>query len=547
MTKARELDATEISQQRDDRDYEAMCWVMDRLQEDSEFEPFVEFIPEVVAGFDYSAKLLIHRLLNHGHDAQTQNRDNNLQRLDYRISSLLQSCMVVQSPKYNRSNDHRQLHPIQDKEIIYRRTETCLKAIWSLTMMSPLPISGQAPTVYLSRKEIRFDERTLNLIHILRRDIVQDMDLNGLTISTCTSVTRSLLDMFIDQSWVLENEIAEFVRRGRFSDERIQIAMAQKDFTRNQSVQQLLQQLERISYELEVVILETGSKRLLGSITPNAGIEEMSVTDSNFLHQMDGLLICLDRFVTAIVLGAHDENSDQSIDGTRLELTKEATAHIRKFRGIVYHSGVLLTMEFVKCVVERLKGNGGGSMQSRDERVLEMSENSNVDSLDLPLPYESLNTIRRLYLKLFQDSEHLHPTGPLDLPAADPTGPSTSLDSPVTATPALDTLAPLSSPFRIYPEIRTLLLIYLEDALDPVYQRGGKIQEGMANVLLGLLGMVVDSEDSAYQVDDPGEKDQKKVQHNSNINKARKVTQRYTEEFPASETATRLLAKFDGI
>jgi len=181
MTKARELDATEISQQRDDRDYEAMCWVMDRLQEDSEFEPFVEFIPEVVAGFDYSAKLLIHRLLNHGHDAQTQNRDKNLQRLDYRISSLLQSCIVVQSPKYNRSNDHRQLHPIQDKEIIYRRTETCLKAIWSLTMMSPLPISGQAPTVYLSRKEIRFDERTLNLIHILRRDIVQDMHLKGLT------------------------------------------------------------------------------------------------------------------------------------------------------------------------------------------------------------------------------------------------------------------------------------------------------------------------------------------------------------------------------
>ncbi|THV06065.1 hypothetical protein K435DRAFT_834486 [Dendrothele bispora CBS 962.96] len=559
FSRAREIDATTISHRRDDRDYKAMRWALDRLQEDSEFEPFVEFVPEVVAGYDYSSKLLIHRLLGDGHE--TSSLDELAYRLDLRINGLLASCLAIHSPRYY---DTRPRHLVQDKEIISRRTETCLKAIWSLTMMSRLPISGQTPVLYLSRKEVRFDEKTLDLIQFLRRDYADEMGLMGLTISTGSSVTRSLLDMFIDQSWALENEIVEFIRRGRFSDERVSLTLTKQESTRNWSMQQLLYQLEKTSDELESVIQKVGGERLVRSTMASSAERKedsvMSVMDPNFIHQIDGLLGYLNRLVTGMVLRAHDsEGSDQNPDATRTRtmLAGEAIAHIKKFRGIAYHAGVLLMVEFVEAIVERLRGSKdltrepADKMQNETGLKMDSSDEDSSGCTSPFLPHEPLNTIRRLYLKLYQDSEHLHLTNSIELSTAD----STNISSPTSSNPsvttsALDTLIPISDPFRIYPEICTLVLLYLEDALDPVHQRGGRIQEVLANVLLGLLGMVVDSEDSGLSKDEisAGDQDKKQGQNleNSNMRRARRIVERYLEGFPTSETATRILCKMSG-
>ncbi|KAJ7620776.1 hypothetical protein B0H17DRAFT_1113446, partial [Mycena rosella] len=47
MAEAREVDATEISQDRDERDFEAMRWTLSTLPEDSELGPFLGMIPRL--------------------------------------------------------------------------------------------------------------------------------------------------------------------------------------------------------------------------------------------------------------------------------------------------------------------------------------------------------------------------------------------------------------------------------------------------------------------------------------------------------------------
>ena len=49
MAQAREADATEISPERDDRDFEAMRWTLSNLREDSELESFLVFMPQMVS------------------------------------------------------------------------------------------------------------------------------------------------------------------------------------------------------------------------------------------------------------------------------------------------------------------------------------------------------------------------------------------------------------------------------------------------------------------------------------------------------------------
>lgn len=138
MAETRNLDATDISSKRDNRDLEAMCWTMASLRDSSELEPFVEVIPKVVAGYDYSAKLLLHKLLHHN--------DTSV-RLGHRIRRLLVTCM------------HGRMEPIAAQ----KRATTCLSAIWSLTMMS-VPVSdGFQATIDIlqTRDALRFDEHTL--------------------------------------------------------------------------------------------------------------------------------------------------------------------------------------------------------------------------------------------------------------------------------------------------------------------------------------------------------------------------------------------------
>ncbi|KAJ7687427.1 hypothetical protein B0H17DRAFT_1070175 [Mycena rosella] len=181
MAEAREVDATEISQDRDERDFEAMRWTLSTLPEDSELGPFLGMIPRLVGGFDYSAKILLHKLLNHG--------DHTI-GLQYRIPRLLGSC----------TEGHLTL------TLAHSRATTCLHAIWSLTMMA-VPLS--VPFTPASRDTLAFDEETLNHIRAAKTQIPSVADCAD---STASVVARSLLDMFTDMATALEDELASFLR-----------------------------------------------------------------------------------------------------------------------------------------------------------------------------------------------------------------------------------------------------------------------------------------------------------------------------------------------
>ncbi|SJL06421.1 uncharacterized protein ARMOST_09758 [Armillaria ostoyae] len=184
MSEARESAAVELSSERDTRDFDAMCWAIELLRVDSELEPFIEVIPNVVACTDLSAKLLLYRLLNH--DAVTI-------RLGYRIQRLLVTCT------------QGELAPATAQ----KRAITCLSAIWSLTMMS-LPASPvtTTSTAYRSRETLHFDEQTLKYINLMQSGIPSVSDYS---VSALTVVSRSLLDMYVDQILKLETEIGGFV------------------------------------------------------------------------------------------------------------------------------------------------------------------------------------------------------------------------------------------------------------------------------------------------------------------------------------------------
>jgi hypothetical protein len=185
MAEAREADATEISYDRDERDFEAMRWTLSTLREDSELEPFLGFVPQLVSGFDYSAKLLLHKLLNH--------QDLSI-GLQYRIPRLLGSCA------------EGNLSPA----LAHTRSTTCLHAIWSLTMMA-VPLS--APFTPSSRETLAFDEETLNHIRAAKTQVPS---VAGSADSAASVVARSLLDMFVEMATAMEDELAEFLRSGQW-------------------------------------------------------------------------------------------------------------------------------------------------------------------------------------------------------------------------------------------------------------------------------------------------------------------------------------------
>ncbi|KAJ7109776.1 hypothetical protein C8R44DRAFT_712229 [Mycena epipterygia] len=189
MAEVREADATEISHDRDERDFEAMRWALSTLREDSELEPFLGYIPQLVSGFDYSAKLLLHKLLNHA--------DPTI-GLQYRIPRLLGLCAEGNiTPAYAHS-----------------RSTTCLHAIWSLTMMT-VPLS--IPFIYSSRETLAFDEETLKHIRAAKTQIPSVADSAD---SAASVVARGLLDMFVDMATAMEEDLTSFVRSGHWLNVR---------------------------------------------------------------------------------------------------------------------------------------------------------------------------------------------------------------------------------------------------------------------------------------------------------------------------------------
>ncbi|KAJ7150302.1 hypothetical protein C8R46DRAFT_1124555 [Mycena filopes] len=183
MAEVREADATHITHDRDERDFEAMCWTLSTLREDRELEPFLGFIPQLVSGFDYSAKLLVHKLLSHADPAIG---------LRYRIPRLLGSCA-----------EGRLGLPLA-----HTRATTCLQAIWSLTMMAvPLAV----PFAYASRATLAFGEETLMQIQAAAAQIPSVADCAA---SAACVVARGLLDMFVDSATAMEEELVAFTRGG---------------------------------------------------------------------------------------------------------------------------------------------------------------------------------------------------------------------------------------------------------------------------------------------------------------------------------------------
>ncbi|KAF9469699.1 hypothetical protein BDZ94DRAFT_1328504 [Collybia nuda] len=188
MAEAREADAIEISPERDRRDLDAMIWTLKSLREDHEFEPFVEVIPKVVAGFDYSAKILLRKLLYH---------DDLSVKLSHRIPRLLVTCTGG----------------ILDTVLSQKRASTCLAAIWSLSMLSMHTDSSESGSgfFFLSHKTVRFDEYTLRDIKTVKRDVSAVADY---AISAAAVIGRSLLDMYLDQVAEKEQQLMALMDRG---------------------------------------------------------------------------------------------------------------------------------------------------------------------------------------------------------------------------------------------------------------------------------------------------------------------------------------------
>ncbi|KAI3622021.1 hypothetical protein WG66_015895 [Moniliophthora roreri] len=344
QTKARELDATEISSKRDQRDFDAICWAMESLQEDTELEPFVEVIPGVVSGFDYSAKLLLYRLLDH-HDTAI--------RLGYRIPRLLATCAEGQ----------------MELERAKRRAVICLSAIWSLTMMalprqsSLLEAQGDTTPVYLSRESLRFDEQTLRFIKAVNKAI---SGLGGYCVSTATVVARSMLDMFYDQSMELEEEINNFLRTGQWTEERLALANSTEGRVALNVQKSLGHTVKRI------VSLE---RQLLSA---DLSVENrQSMTSPLFHMTLDALSQNLQELVTSVALisfEVFEPNENSGNDSHALD----AISHIRNFRRVIHRAGYFLILEYISHII----GIGEGT--------------SKLDPQP-PLPYEGYNTLRRLY------------------------------------------------------------------------------------------------------------------------------------------------------
>ncbi|KAF8807984.1 hypothetical protein BYT27DRAFT_7223736 [Phlegmacium glaucopus] len=179
MEEARELYAMDITAERDERDFKAMCWTLNALREDNELEPFIEVIPSVVSGHDYSAKLLLDNLLNH-HEVTI--------KLGYRLPRLLATC----------------IGGLLDPSIAQKRAITCLKAMWSLTMLS-MP-KAQHIQATSSRQNLKFKEDALALLHNVEKAIPLA---EGYISSASIVVARSLMDMQIERAAAMEERVLE--------------------------------------------------------------------------------------------------------------------------------------------------------------------------------------------------------------------------------------------------------------------------------------------------------------------------------------------------
>ncbi|KAF7347465.1 hypothetical protein MVEN_01502500 [Mycena venus] len=295
MADARVADATEISHERDERDFEAMRWTLSTLREDSELEPFLGFIPRLVAGFDYSAKLLLHRLLNH---------DDPTIGLRFRIPRLLGSCA------------EGRLGPL----LAHDRATTCLHAIWSLTMMT-VPLS--VPFSHASRATLAFDETTLSTIRAVAAQVPSVADCAD---SAASVVARSLLDMFYEMAEVMEEDVTSFLRSGQWRTRR-HVAMRDPEYAARLAplvTKKVRQQLHALEQLLDAAAQPT---------TP-------------MLHiVMESLRQYLDDLIDVLAASADRGFEDETA------LAAEVLEHVHTFHRLLNNAGLSLMLDYLSMIV----------------------------------------------------------------------------------------------------------------------------------------------------------------------------------------------------
>ncbi|KAF5312134.1 hypothetical protein D9619_002727 [Psilocybe cf. subviscida] len=186
MSEARENDAIQIGRARDERDLSAICWTIRSQREDHEFEPFVEVIPSVVSGREYSSRWLINALLDHP--------DPTI-RLGGRITKLLATCTMG----------------TMDKVAAERRAITCVRSIRSLAVLNfPKSLLSSEDVWTLDRK---FNAGIFDLLYITQNSIPAT---SGHVLSASVAIARGWLDMYGDRITVLEDKLLGFLTSGPF-------------------------------------------------------------------------------------------------------------------------------------------------------------------------------------------------------------------------------------------------------------------------------------------------------------------------------------------
>ncbi|KAF8224662.1 hypothetical protein L208DRAFT_472877 [Tricholoma matsutake] len=272
------------------RDLEAMCWTLKALRGSTEFEPFIEVIPQVVAGFDYSEKLLLHKLLHY---------DDISVRLDHRISRLLLTC------------SGGLLEPFVGQ----KRATTCLTAIWSLTMMS-ITSSPSPP----SSRTLCFDERTIQDMRLVSHAVPGVADY---AISAMAVVARDVLDKYLE--CVAENEETLLAVNGVRDCVQDDVWHSEK-FSQHHQI--------RPEYVPKFNVIHRRSQGWEKFLRPGVPIS----------MPLFFILSCLDRDLTRLVsiAAAHAED---------LMLAKETLKVLRDFRAMVNQSGFSLTVEYAAKLV----------------------------------------------------------------------------------------------------------------------------------------------------------------------------------------------------
>lgn len=313
MAQARELYAMDTAAGRDERDLKAMCWTLYALREDKELEPFIEVIPNVVSGYDYSAKLLMDNLLNH-HDIAI--------KLGYRLPRLLATC----------TGGHL------DPSIAQIRAITCLKAMWSLTMLS-MP-KAQHIEATSSQKSPKFKEDTLALLYNVEKalPLVEEY-----VSSARIVVARSLMDMQIDRAAAMEAHILEICQ-----DLTSSPCISIQDKTSCASERQNID--DTLHHKLQTVRKEIFGLKVerLTTPLPHLMINAVATQQS--------------RLMTL---------ATSSKDGVDVRSMQRLLHSLKEFRIILNQAGFSLALDYTARILS-----------------------------DHPLPHEAFNTLRRTFFRL---------------------------------------------------------------------------------------------------------------------------------------------------